>query len=419
MVALLAVQAGEAQTPWPPPTCEPPFNAYGCVLATWDANATGTAAARTATAPFNTPTPIGGDFFPTRTGFAPSDVCPSGVWDASNLDPAWSAACRHCLPAGATETPGGLSLPSFSTYVVGVPEFETSTPSPTATVTNTPAATVTAAPYTYWVYTSVAERWPLLHTAMSYSEVPALEYQASGRFANGGVYSAVLGVWFPNVPFRNLTGYSFDVSGSLTNVSGNSAVGTLGILLSKTDAAGNLLQGVDLTTANYLNNGWRTKTGTVSMSFMAGQGVMVSISNTGGVGGYDILSWSGRIRNIQLSVSGGSELTPTPSPTATNTPMPTLTPPRSLRPLANCTMPVYRTEEQAVDMEFEAEGNTCYRIFPEIDTNIVGNVIQVRAVDLCFQWWSPAFNIMGIVIDLQFFVAVSLAFFLFRWGMNN
>jgi len=126
-----------------------------------------------------------------------------------------------------------------------------------------------------------------------------------------------------------------------------------------------------------------------------------------------------------LTFSGTATMTP--SQTFTTTPVtPTATATASRTPVgefnnnqANCTAPVYRDSSPAVDFEFETDALTCYRMFPEIDTNILGNVIQLRPVELCFQYYNPTLEVVGIVMPIDLLVVVGLAFFLIKWGLFN
>lgn len=417
-VTFVALVSVDAQTPtvWPPPTCLPPFSAYGCVLATWDTNNTATAAARTATSPFNTPTPPGG-FFPTSTGFIPSDVCPTPGWDDDDLDPQWASACSHCL-ADSADSP--LDPFAFSTFGIALPGFDTPSPFPTVSTDPTITPTYTASPegLPQWrVYFDGSDTlgWSPGSNGASVSFMTDAESSPNSAVQLDGSTSEI-SVNF-HIP-SGVTVNSWEAWQTFDHTGGGGLTGVF-------PAYAYYLNGVDITTAG--SGGGETQ--------VVGSHTWTRMSRTPNLVMDTILIYLGVVYSggttgvyiDSFSVTFSGTPTMTATVTHTTTPVPptaTFTPSRT--PIgefnfnqANCTAPVYRDIEQAVDFEFETDSLVCYRLFPEIDTNILGNVIQIRPIEMCFQYYNPTLEVVGLVMPVDILVVIGLATFLIKWGLFN
>jgi len=456
-----------AQQCQPYPDCA--YQSGTQIALTWTALATYNPTAQFLTATAPAPTASGfPNLLPSPTSFEQSDECPSGEWDMANLDPAWSVACRQCLPEETDEA--GL-FPVFSTQVISpidvvqiptviiptlVPTDVTPsiTPTPSLTPTGTPTPTGT------WYQHAIIDfdgRADVPYVMGAHPALPA--YIASGGVTGNAMWSdayvydgthAVVG-WLEGTDitlyFRIFLSTAWDihhVSFELKNTSLTSAV------------CGGNTNGYWTTAANGAPIG---AVGSTNPSWSSGitdyrLGVLYVANGweTGATAnGFDdlLMAWGWcttnssmrlAIDNVDIAYLGTPfthtpTFTPSPTGTLTNTPTPSITPsptsPLTPSPTPNrdfligadCRVPVYRPIGVPVDIGVEPGGESaCYRLFPQIDIDnevILPIHIHTASIDLCFDFLAPTLSIMGLVIDLQFVMSVIFVLYIVYWGLHS
>ena len=374
-----------------------------------------------------TPTPL--RFFPTPTALTASTTCPAGAWDASNLDPSWSLACRHCLPSQPTRTPN-VYVPEFqmSAPIFGTVQFQTFTPpppTPTSTATLTPTPTGTITPTFEHVFDFV-------YGDQGWANPPG--YEGFGLFSSGWwqsshvstsgqghtTYEEYLHVW-RTVPNGSVT---ITYVGALIDFQGgyyNANPGTIDAIFYALRSGSGVLtirQGVNATPQSF---GWLEWTGSAAVNAV---GFYAWAEHA-----QDQTNPAATARLYKYIVRGiGNDPwdAPPPTHTPTMTPTPTQLPPATGTPsfgagflIANCQVPIYVDRSPAAEMGVDFVGTSCYRLVPQIDVNLVGIQVQTQGVDFCFDFYEPTLVLLGIVIDLQLFISLSFALFLVRWGLFN
>lgn len=368
------------------------------------------------TATPGTPTPYEApNLLASPTAFTQSSICPTGVWDAMGLDFGWAQACSHCIPAGATNTPGGFAvMPTFplETWVFSTFSPPTLAPSATPTLTLTPSPTPTGTLTPTWTPVPSTVKYSYFPTdgqdGWVLNQSPDWWYGASHLqgFWNGAGWQSAKNPSDNghNVAIRVDLGGQFYVT-RIYGVSSPAVSGGNWLMIGRNSTGG--------------SNLFQQQAGDVHPN-MSLRYIGVQLTSSGSLGGAAIQS----VLIEGYPVSAGTPtptLTPTLTPTITPTLPPSQTPDRAFGLLANCQVPVYRPVGQPVEMSIEPEGApTCYRLFPQIDIDwdaIVSVDVHTRAIDLCFIFYSPELSVMGIDFNLEFLVGVFLVLFLVIWGL--
>jgi hypothetical protein len=129
--------------------------------------------------------------------------------------------------------------------------------------------------------------------------------------------------------------------------------------------------------------------------------------------------------NFAINFVAGSVPTQTPTPTLTPTAGPTSTPAATATPnrnaigyvlggMADCSVPVYVQQGQAVAFDIGYGERRCYTIIPAVT-----EIIAWQQVDICFDFYTPTLSVVGINIDLQFFISAAMVLFLLHWILFN
>ncbi|MBW4435892.1 MAG: hypothetical protein KME04_02115 [Pleurocapsa minor GSE-CHR-MK-17-07R] len=349
-----------------------------------------------------------------------NDACPSGEWDASNLNPQWAAACSHCNPGFRPLDLIGTqaaSIPPFPT--LGIPVFgATSTPAPvTSTPTFTPTSTPSGAcPYpAAWMGSLSRGGWFGQRAVNPADSIGDAYESGSNTFLDTDSASnqntQYLTIWNNNLPaYSGLSVYATIVS---------------------TRNIGNLHR-------YYLTGpySWRFATG--------GFGPTIPVSLGGNLyrldyppdadGGffqasYMVGSWTINdaamieVTSITMCMASPASPTSTPAPTATAT----ITPTTSWGSIgaggglfvADCTTPQYVSNAPAVDAEIRSTGATqCYTVVPLIDipeVDLIGFAgLEVPPIWVCLQGYIWRVSLLGVDLSLGFPALVGVIAYIVR-----
>lgn len=390
----LSAHKASSQTPLPTlvPTCPPPYSTYGCVLPTLQAGATQTTQAQTATPVL--PSVTAPSLLATPTAFTPSSTCPPSSFDETNLDPQWSAVCSHCLDGASAAL---FPTFSFSTQLFSTQSFSTQVTTPELTPTFTP--TVGATP-TSSCPTEFSSLETFSHTRATF--VPPTD---------GGIPQYSKGVVGVVNVFIDLGAYYY-VDRIDSNFYGQA-------IMNNRCAVEIWANGIQIHQERLDRPGWAWINIPVPKQYVR----FIEWHLTPGYDSDCAIASEG----VRVRICGSAPTPTTPPITPTSSPSPSPTfgfatqPALSFSLLADCRVPVYRTEPnmQAVAFDITTDTSACYRLFPEVDLQVLEFSVQIQAIDFCFQFYSIYLEVVGIVVPINLLIDASLALFLVKWGLFN
>lgn len=376
---------------------------------------------------------------------------------ADDLDPAWALSCSACLPtptAAPTLRIEHPTIPVGGTYVipdVGFASFTPSAspgPSPTATLTRTPTPGASATP-TVLTLTPSGTPFPTSTVAAGY-----LYRESFNSF--GPYYVAATNGWAGSIEGSDGQPAPSLVSNGLVFGPNNQALMQMSITF-PADVTVYAISFAYKSSIVFSGNPHIYQSGTSGLlaqnhpSWAAGSGswgsyynvqtisnvryVYIDLEMQGAGSGLPILRLDEVSIYFQWTVAPTNTITPTVTVTPTVTPSAAPTTGPTIDPFtftstptpvdgilagvpADCRTPVYADHSPAITLAFEFVGRACYRLFPQIDNDVVFS-LHVPALDFCFDFYDIPFTVLGFVIDIQTFVVIALAFFLVRWGLNN
>jgi len=439
----LSFQATSAQTPTATYDCTEEEFGINCATATY-VQQVNTALAQTdaaATPGFldllNTPTP--------RGTLGVNSTCPSGSFDTDDLDSEWAYVCRNCVDAvrpTVTQMFGqSIAIPTFqidySTYTP-IPGTATFTPSPT----NTPSPTLTPTG-------TITPRWT--HVFNFAYGLQGWSLDGNSSLGGGAVNSGdqISGGSNPNYTYWRRADMSISFSARTIEYVRVNYYYTLG---ADGGAPDDRLSVIQLGGSSYApslktppTNGLHNEVYTMSAAYNSMRFVAYSDNDLAANVGGSVAVYEIELRGIGTDPFSAppATFTPTPLPSATNTPVNTATPvwwgtsmPLNSNVSVNCAVPRYRDVEDTVASLAVGRGGepACLTVLPDVnigfdlaetivnvvlDPDVVIPDLEVERLDVCFV--GVAFNVtlMGYTLDLALLIGLPVIAFLFRWVMRQ